>query len=255
MSDKLYEKDLYINPNIPFIFNTHIYEYDMKEAGFSLIKQFKLLDKDNIVKLEAIGKKERTIKIGVLQNKIPGLKENLKACFALARQKFFELNELTNNDIISIKKDAIFVTKECKYQKITELINFRPKNEYTSYIQLNKHLEFYYNFDKLDVKGLSDENYELHKDYMIKFIKTFFLKMETSNESDILRFYRTFIDKYKERGLEVGYYRTFDNKSKFELLDNDDNVEYNDFWEDEKDRLDISYNYTNVILKLVKILL
>lgn len=36
---ELWEKELYVNDNIPYIFNTFIYEYDMKEAGFSIIKE------------------------------------------------------------------------------------------------------------------------------------------------------------------------------------------------------------------------
>ena len=47
----MYEKDLYINENNPYLFNTDIFEYDMKDAGFSLIKEFKLLDKKNIAQL------------------------------------------------------------------------------------------------------------------------------------------------------------------------------------------------------------
>ena len=45
-------RDLYINPNIFYLFNKEIIEYDMKEAGFSLIQEYKLLDEKEIEKLK-----------------------------------------------------------------------------------------------------------------------------------------------------------------------------------------------------------
>ena len=49
MEHKLWERDLFYNKNIPFLFNKEIIEYDMKEAGFSLVQEFHLLP-DNIIK-------------------------------------------------------------------------------------------------------------------------------------------------------------------------------------------------------------
>ena len=51
MSSKLWKNDSFINQNIPYLFNQEIIEYDMKEAGFSLTKEFQLLDKKIIEKL------------------------------------------------------------------------------------------------------------------------------------------------------------------------------------------------------------
>ena len=113
-------------------------------------------------------------------------------------------------------------------------------------------MEFYYNYEKLDVKGMNDENIALHEDYMIKFIKSFFLKMETESEEDVIKFTRRFIDKYKRKELEGGYYRTFDYRSIIEVTTEDD-VLYKDYWEDKKEDIDISYNYKNILLKLIQI--
>ena len=49
----------------------------------------------------------------------------------------------------------------------------------------------------------------------------------------------------------MGYYRQFDTKSEFHVLGSDD--KYMEFWEEDKDELDISYNFLNVLIKLIKI--
>ena len=60
----MYENDLVINESNPYLFNTDIFEYDMKDAGFSLIKEFNLLDKSTIDKLSKQDKNTRTVNIG-----------------------------------------------------------------------------------------------------------------------------------------------------------------------------------------------
>ena len=244
----MYEHDLYINENNPYLFNTDIFEYDMKDAGFSLIKEFNLLDKSTIDKLSKQDKQTRKVNIGKIQRNNKEFVKNLLEAFKEARRLFFEANQLEDNDIISIKKDAIFTSKLCKFQEFGKNINFRPKNSYTSYINLGKRIEFYYNSNQLDIKGLSDENYEKHREYMIKFITHFIKSVESGDSISTIRFIRNFIDDYKWKELDVGYYRTFDNKSVFKVIGED--VEYDRYYE--KDNLDITYNFY-IILKLLKI--
>ena len=245
----VYESDLYINENNPYLFNTDIFEYDMKEAGFSLIKEYKLLDKSTIAKLSKQDKEIRKINIGKLQRNNKDLVDALKEAFIEARRLFFEANELDINDIISIKKDAIFTCKLCKYYKFGEYIEFRPKNNYTSYINMGNRIEFYYNLNHLDIKGLGEENYEKHKDYLIKFFSQFINKVESSDKVTAIKFIKRFIDDYKWKKLDIGYYRTFDNKSVFKVIG--EGVEFDRYYE--KDNLDITYNFY-LILKLLKVL-
>jgi hypothetical protein len=251
MSSNLWKKDNFINENIIYLFNKDIVEYDMKSAGLSLIQEFKLLPDSDIQKLKEVGKHQREIKIGKMQIKNEKLKNGLKDAFQAARQMFFELNKLENSDIISIKKDAIFTTKYCEYTKIGKYIDFRPKHNYSSYIRLDKRLEFYYSPSELSVKGIDDELLKYHQDYLLKFINLYFKKMETSDSPAVIEFTRNFIDKYKARELSLGYYRNFNIKSDF-VIYNDDN-RYMNYWEEDKDQVDISYNYFNILLKLIKI--
>lgn len=251
MSD-LWEHDMYINENDPYLFNTDIIEYDMKDAGFSLIKEFKILDKKTITRLEKLDKQRRHITIGVMEKDNKDLREGKKEAFKLARKFFFEANGLEKGDIVSIKKDAIFTRKICTQQRFGDYINFRPKNNYSSYINIGKNMEFYYNPTQLDVKGLSDDNYKLHKDFMLKFVNQFISKMETEDPDTVIGFTKRFIDKYKWRKVDIGYYRTLDHRSMFMM--NDDSGElYENYFEEDKWDIDITYNYFTVLLKLIQI--
>ena len=59
----LYEKHNYLNKNIRLIVNEKLTEYDIKDAGFNIIKRDKLLDYKMIKKLELMNKQDRNIYI------------------------------------------------------------------------------------------------------------------------------------------------------------------------------------------------
>lgn len=246
----IYKRDSFKNPNIPYLFNKDIIEYDMKSAGFSLVREFKLLPVKTIQKLELMKNQQQKVEIGKLQRDDENFKKALAQSFEDARQLFFDVNDIDINEVLSIKKDAIFLNRRCKNTKLGDFIEFRPKNEYTSYIQLSNKLEFYYAPHQIEVKGISDEELEKHEEFMIKFICNFFRKMETSSDEEVIEFTKRFIDKYKRRKLEVGYYREFDFKSKFRTLYGE---LFNEYWEENKDELDISYNFQNILIKLIQI--
>ena len=44
----------WFNPNIQYLFDEEIIEYDIRDAGFSLIRQYKLLSPDKIQELGAM---------------------------------------------------------------------------------------------------------------------------------------------------------------------------------------------------------
>lgn len=248
---ELWKNDLYINQNIIYLFNKEIFEYDMKDAGFSITKEFHLLPDKEIKSLDKLGKASRKRKLGIIQRDDEKYKNDLKASFQIARKSFFEENDLEDSDIISVKKDAIFTCKRCKNQKLGDYIDFREKNQYSSYIRLGKKLEFYYSFSKLDVKGINEEKLKLHDEYLLSFISLYFKKMETDEPKNVIGFTKRFIDKYKSFQLPVGYYRNFNQDSDFTVIDDD--TMYMEYPEELKENLNISYNYFTILLKLLKI--
>lgn len=253
MDSQLYKKHSYLNKNVRFLVSTEITEYDISQAGYSLCKQYNLLPKSKMDTLESLSKKARHIKIGKYQRSDKTFSKQLTECFIEARRLFFSHNELIDDDILSIKKDAIFVIgKKCRYEDFGE-IHFRPKNEYSSYGNFSD-CEFYYNIllDKIDIKGISDELLEKHEEYMVYFIKKMFKHLEVDPKEVTLRYLRRFIDNYKNGNLPVGYYREFNKQSVFNVLDEDDTLIYDNYWQDKIDELDISYNFHNVIVPFLR---
>lgn len=248
----LYKHDNYLNPNISYIFNKPIIEYDMKDAGFSIAKKYKLLTEKEIKKLTSVGKRERTYLLGNIQRDRKEVKIGIQEGFKYSRQKFFEMNEIDDNDIISIKRDAIFLIGYIKYERLDEYIHFRQKNAYTSYMCFKSpRLELYYNKYKIDIKGIDDDVSKKHHEYMIDFINKVFVKMESSDRESVLNFLRIFIDKYRLLKLDTEYYREFNSQSMFRYLNGElSDIEYLE----DKSMLDISCNF-ELIKKLVKIAL
>ena len=156
MSKSILDKHNYLK-NIDLLRAT-IREYDMHEAGFSLIRENKLLPEEEILYLIGLTKLERTIEIGRLMKSNKNLAKNLMNSFIDIRHKFYEANNINEDNILSIKKDAVFtVNKVCKELKFGNYIEFKLKNRYSSFYHLND-IELYYDSrsNNLDVKGLGN---------------------------------------------------------------------------------------------------
>ena len=250
----LYEKHNYLNKDFEYIIGQEITEYDIKSAGFNICKKYKLLDNNKLEYLESLDKKRRQIQLGLYQQKDEDFKNTLNEKFIEVRKQFFESNNLKDEDILSIKKDAIITFKKC-YNTEFDNIVFVDKNIYTSYFYINK-LEFYVNDKTLDVKGISDEKLKLHKEYMLDFLYKIFRLFETNNNKKyIIDNMVEFISYYKNKDLHIGYYREL-NKDSLYKLNKSFMKEYIGLqYTKSLDDIDISYNYMKYIIPIINILL
>lgn len=258
MTSKLYTKTLYLNKDIDYLFQNEIIEYDVKEAGYNIIKYYKLLSDDKIRLLDSYPTKEqRHIKIGLYQREDKEFANTLSEKFSDVRRMFFEVNNIEDSDIVSIKKDAIFIKNKycskCKFDNI----DFRVKNRYTSYLYLDNN-EFYFDKNKVDVKGLNDDVVLKHKDYMLDFLHTFVKLVENGNNKITINRFKQFIDYYRNRELDINYYRELNKRSMFRIFDN--NISEGFYYSDNEssfddDRVDIMYNYVKYITPLISIVL
>lgn len=241
----LYKRDTYINKDIPFIYGKDIYEYDIHHAGISISRYFNLLPEEELDRIEkkAKNKKEIAVILGKLQRKDSKFKENLKKGFEDARELFFKENQLQDNEILSIKKDAIFTLCPCTKTDFGDIV-FVNKNHYTSYARIGM-LEFYYAYDKLDVKGISDEKLYEHQDHILKFINKVFYLMENDSIVHTLQYIRVFSDRYKRLELDPEYYRSFDREGVYRTKDGE--YTYSFVTPDLLPTMDISYNYVVII--------
>lgn len=248
--DELYLKDRFENRNILYLFNKDITEYDIKSANTSISREFGLLPESKIKWLEGMDRGRRHTTVGTLQGSDKVFNEGLKNGFATCRKYFIEANDLERDDIISIRKDAIWTTRSCRFTEFGKNIKFKEKQKFTSFIRLDKHTEIFYNPGKIRVSGIDDNVVKKHENFMLDFISKWFHKMETEHPEEVIRYTRKFIDRYKRRELGVNYYRRFDRDAMIYL---NDGTRYEEYWDEKVCDVEILYNLYNVLIKLVKI--
>lgn len=248
----LYQKHNYIDRNISYLCSRDIYEYDIKSAGFNLLKYYQLVDKEMIQMLEDMSKHQRKIKIGLLMREDRELGKKLSDCFVDMRRRFFEANELKEEDILSIKRDAIFTLKYCPHT-IFGNVEFDIKNYYSSYFYLNR-MQFFYYKGVIDVKGFAKYQ-ALHEPYMLSFLAHYIHLMETGNRENLIKFIKRFIHLYKTKQLDIGYYREMNAiscfKTKYNLFDQYLYMKHMGDY----DNVVIDYNYLHYIIPLAQILI
>ena len=152
---ELYEKHNYLNKDISFLCNTQINEYDMKAGGFSILKRAGALTAKEIDYLEKCSKLERNVYLGNKLRANPELTQIQMDGFIEARRQFFERNNIDDNSVLTIKKDAIFLIRSNIYNTQFDGFDFRLANTYNSY----------YYFP--NVQGDDIEMYYKSKDNMI----------------------------------------------------------------------------------------
>lgn len=143
------------------------------------------------------------------------LSKKLKEGIEQARKWFITANNIPEDNILSIKNDALFVIENKALHTSFSCVNFVVKNEYTSYYHLRKY-EFYFNKKVLDVKGIGDDSLELHKEYMLDLLSYIFdIAEDVGGILEAIKFLRKIMVTYSERKLPLGYYREFNPRSKF----------------------------------------
>ena len=247
----LMERTNYLNKEIEYLRNTKIVEYDIRHAGFTTLRYKKLLPSAIIDKLEKMPNKDRNVYIGKQIRKYPKIGEELINTLVDVRKDFAVLNNIEEDDVLSIKKDALFLIKKVpEYLTIMDLFEFRIKGEYTSYCYLNNK-EFYYSVytDELTVKGIGSETQEFQEDYLLKDIKTIMKMAEKLMPDKMFAYLKKYRTKYLERKLDKNAYRNMDSGD-FMI----DGYSMKVLPDNLVDEVDIVYNYINYIVPLFRLL-
>ena len=228
-------KSTWLNPTIEYLFNDDIIEYDIHDAGFSLIQQYQLLPPEKIKELERIPKGiQRHIQVGVLQRDDKEFSKRLTEKFTEVRALFMMMNQLKDDSIISVKKDAIYTIGKVKRTTFGK-VKFMEKNHYSSYIRFPDitNLELYYGENGIDVKGMGDAAVNRHRLYMLEFLRKSIKSIE-EQDSSVKRKFMRFFNQYKFDELDEEFYIEFNNVSR------------------DQNKL---FNYANLLIPLLKIIM
>lgn len=248
----LYQKHNYLNKDIKYLSNTNIREYDMKAGGFSILKRAGCLSEKEINFLSSCSKLERNIYLGNKVKNNPELNEIQMNGFIEARQLFLEANNISDESILSIKKDALFIIKDVA--KVTEIdgFTFNMANMYNSYYYINE-MEFYYSTktNSVDIKGLGKANIPLHQDYFIKDLCRIFSLAEKNNNDYLIKYLAKYRLDYINKDLPLEHYRELNNESGFRLLNKLGGEDIIADYIDDIDMIDHRYNYIKYIIPLI----
>ena len=243
--NNLYDRVNY-SIGLPYISNI-ITEYDLQKANISALKYYNIIDDNQYNKYLKIPKQTREVEIGLMIKKNPEIYNYIKNGIHKAKELFFKINNIKDNEVVSIKNDAIFLTGSRSIQcNINNSFIFIPKNTYTFYMKTIYNMEIYYSYNQIsnsesiDVKGIKNSKLEYHRNYMINFICTILYMIQTCTIEDTLKYYNNFYNDFITLKLPVEYYREFNSISKFKINDYlVDNIQ-----EDAKKYLNINNNIT-----------
>ena len=254
------------NDGLPFLVNSLITEYDIKSGNTSIMRTYQLADSDTISKLEKLPKGERVRQVGLMQRDDKEFAKKLEASFNDAVDKFLKANELdVDVDVLAIRRDAIFVVNHPISQtRFADYINFVKKNQYHAALQIGPRLEFYFKNDhSVDIKNFvqeeKDTEHALQKlqPGVISFLQEFVDVAEgcNMNRTKVYQWMREFCTYYKEKSLDIEYYREFTREAMFSVKTDDGITMMDNIPDYMVDDLEISYNYKNIIIPLLQILI
>lgn len=255
MSD-LYTKTYFTNKYIDYLVNMYIREYDIRRAGQSALLVSGYIDENKYKYLCSLSRYERQVQTGLLIRDDPVMDKARKGVIEETRRQFIEANMLEDGDILSIKNDAIYVIQKTPtvLKFFDGRMEFVAKNTYTSYYRYGR-TEIYYfndvvtNFEKVDVKNISDEALEMHREYFLDFLMYLFGLAQTSSRNEVICALQEMMTRLINMDLSLGYYREFNSRSKFKLKVSEFTDYYADFLPEGVDRSIIDINQNLDILR------
>lgn len=234
------------NSDYNLILNSFIREYDISKANINALYQRGVISKSQYDNLYNTDKQTREKTIGLMIRKDQNIYKEIQNGIIDAKRDLIISNGIEPEDIVSIKNDAVFIkNQKLEYTKFG-MMDFKLKNIYTLFIKINKY-EFYYyynsynNEEKLDIKGINDDNLKIHKDYFIDFLLALFNTLQIDGIIKAVNMLKNFSIMYINRKLNINYYRKFNSESNFDLQ------YYNNTWSSiyvsDINLIDIRFNY------------
>lgn len=241
--------------DISYLDSIFITEYDIEKCNINVLYTKGMIDKTTYDYLYNAERMERQTYVGKLQKGDQKITKALQSGIIEAKKMFFEANDITDRDVLSIKNDAVFlINKKPKNTKFG-LINFRPKGLYTSFYKLSGlELYYYYNniseMEYIEVKGISENNIIKHSGYFLDFLKDIFYSIQVNGPRVTLLMVKDFYNEYISRSLPVQYYREFNTRSQYHyVIRTNINTGFSaqESSEELKNLIDINYNLSLII--------
>lgn len=197
-----------------------IYEYDIRKANISILRTLGCIDEKQYNYFYNLPKYAREVQIGLLLRDNPDISDALTNGFKTFRQQLFEYNAISNDEVISVKKDAIFVTRQLMYTKMSDWVEFVNKGSYSMFLRLGN-LELWFTSTAegsgLDIKGIKDGLLETYDSYFPMIIVMCLSRVIMGDVKGALDLCKGFIREYTNRELPVSAYREFNRDYSYKI--------------------------------------
>lgn len=201
------------NENIQYKFHTNICECDMVAASVSVCERYKLLTNEKIEWLKLLPKEKRTVEMGKMQ-KDKSFSDKMISGLLETRDIFINENHITDDDIISLHSDALFIINKNNIKTKVNGIDFKIKNTYTSYVKYDERMEMFYTGKYIDFKQFNKERLKDHTLGIVKYLTNVFNKIENYDPT-ILDYMRKTNTRYLKDKLPEYWYRSFGNVGEY----------------------------------------
>lgn len=252
---ELWKKTTYLS-KVGFIAN-RIYEYDIRSANTSALRGAKVLKQSTLDELEQLPRHDREVAVGrmILADKSIG--KVIKRGITRAKEQLFIANKVQDEEVLSIKNDAVFVIGRRLKETTFGTMEFKEKNMYSAFLPLDS-LELYYKrkAGTVDIKGIKDEvvNDPDQQNGMVLFLGTV-MEYLVMDRRDALREYLiAFTDQYKSMKLPVQYYKELSGENIYRTVMEISNFGFQMQVASDADKPMINgvYNFKRFVLPLIQ---
>lgn len=205
----LTDKSTYLNKNYQYIKNVPITEYDMHNAGINILSYLGYLTEEHRKYLSMFDNLQRNIIVGNMMRENPQWNEAMFNEYKKIRYSFAKHNNIFPEDILAIKKDAIFIINHpnARNLELNEYFKFTKKHEYNAYIY-SYGKEFYVNTSNGDynVKNFNHSVAKVQEDYLFEALLTAIVLDIEDNSKEVFNHFKNFRNEYLKRELEIPFY-------------------------------------------------
>lgn len=196
-----------------------IFEYDIAKANISILLQYGYISPDDFNMYSQMNKLQRQIAIGRLQQK-PIYSAAISRGFEEARKNLIVSNSIKEEDIVSIKKDAVYTLNRLNVTDFGN-IHFTLRNTYSMFLNCMG-LEIYFYWDErtdeynIEIKGISDDKLFLHEMF-ITIIGDVLREVQKGNIKSAMQMMTSIREKYDSNQLPIECYREFNVSSVYRI--------------------------------------
>lgn len=255
--------ELYSNQNYSKgldYYSGYIIEYDLSKANINALLSRGVINKNLYTKLYNADKQYREVYIGNMIKRDERVYKEIQTGIIDAKRQFVETNNIKDEEIFSIRNDAMYILSERPMEQQFGNYYFAKKNVYTFFFKFYSNKEWYYRFDRysnkdiIDIKGINNDLLLRHQGFFLKLLADISYSIQMNSIEDTLEYINNFYEEYINRKLDIRYYREFNNISEYRVSFPKMNKSYTipELSQTDLENIDINFNL-RILRDLIKV--